>query len=80
MVQKEQRKNNNYVTRDSNGSLIADNPEMEDSFDRIGIQNVDDIGAACEEMDEKAAKREKEEIEEEQEYPTQSLYYDSDND
>lgn len=66
-------KGNTYVTRDSNGSLVADDPEVEDALKRIGINNIDDIGAACEEMDKKAEKREKEEVDEEQEYPIQSL-------
>ena len=65
--------NNTYVTRDNNGNLIADNPDVKDTLERIGIENVNDIGKACEEMDEKADKREKEEIDEEEEYPYPSL-------
>ena len=38
------------------GSLIADNPELEDALERIGIEGVDDIEKACEEIDEKAEK------------------------
>ena len=60
------------VTRDEDGDLIADNPAVEDVLKRIGIENVDDIYAACNEIDEKAEEREEEE-ELEEEYPEPSL-------
>lgn len=65
--------NNNYVTRDSNGNLIADNPELKDALKRIGIESIEDIGTICEEMDQKAEERDAEEIDEGQEFPDPSL-------
>lgn len=51
-----------FMTRDENGSLIADTPELEDALKKIGIEGVDDIEEACDAIDEKAAERDAEEI------------------
>lgn len=64
-----------YVTRDENGSLIADNPELEDSLKRIGVESVEDIAAACSEIDEKAEERDGEDIDEDMEFPGPVLKY-----
>ena len=64
---------NNYISRDENGSFIADNPELADSLNKIGINSVEDIGSTCNEMKEKAENRDEEEIDEDMETTDPSL-------
>lgn len=58
------------VTRGSDGDLIADNPELEDSLKKLGIENVDDIDEACQKIDEKAEKNEIEDREDDEYTPS----------
>lgn len=69
--------NNNYVTRDENGNYIADNPQLEETLNKIGINSTEDIAEACEEMKEKSEERDEEEIDGDMEYQDRSLYYNS---
>ena len=62
------------ITKDSDGHLIACDPELEDTLkNKLGIENVDDIDEACRAIDEKAKDNELEE-EEEYDMPNPSLY------
>ena len=63
------------ITKDSDGHLIACDPELEDTLkNKFGIENVDDIDEACRAIDEKAKDNELEEKEEEHDMPNPSLY------
>lgn len=53
-----------YITRDENGSLIADAPELQEVLERMGIHNIEDIEKACQEIEKKAADHNLEEVEE----------------
>ncbi len=70
--------NVHYVTKDANGSLIADQPELEEAMDQIGIHGVDDIEEACERIDERAEENAQEEEMEEEYYPGQNPTYEDD--
>lgn len=62
------------ITKDSDGHLIACDPELEDTLkNKLGIENVDDIDEACRAIDEKAEANELEE-EEEHDMSNPSLY------
>lgn len=62
--------NKQTVTKDSDGDLIADNPELEDSLKKLGIENVDDIDEACQKIDEKTEKNEIEDREDDEYTPS----------
>lgn len=65
------------ITKDSDGHLIACDPELEDTLkNKLGIENVDDIDEACRAIDEKAEANELEE-EEEHDMSNPSLYESS---
>lgn len=65
-----------FETRGKKGDLVPQNPDEEETLKRMGIESIEDIYEAKEEIDEKAEN--KDEIDEEYEPQAPSLYYTED--